>query len=352
MSYLAGHVGISPNKLADHEIDSMIWGWYDNHVALWFNLLRLYVMADVKDHGGLNTAGSFPKYDDGRIEIDPNIILPKADKPISWSWPGGDDPTNYPQWISIRLMIPRVNAHCIDLRALLRTEAIVVLMATGKWKRQSNFRIDFDYPKLADRLAYRFDGNIPEMNDWNLGEHHVNLPLIDKGVIWLALTKYVIHNHLYYHFYSAACVLSQLLLTVVPDSAEGQVWLMEKVEVCLPRFGSVRGKYTFFKNSDSGFADSTPLEEWHYIQSNVESLYITAVVVATCVSLASGLDVPLNGTSNAYVYYSNVAAKPKVWKIPCKYNDMSGYFRKRNTLTVSGLPYIGTPYACYPLNLT
>ncbi|MCB8813867.1 hypothetical protein LJD41_26280, partial [Escherichia coli] len=86
------------------------------------------------------------------------------------------------------------------------------------------------------------------MDDWILGKSERDFPLSDKRVIWLALRKYVVANNLYNQFYSAASVLSQLLLTVIPDSAEGQVWLTEIVEVGLPRFGSVRGWYPFLTN--------------------------------------------------------------------------------------------------------
>lgn len=390
MVELQSRVALSQEELINHETQSMLWEWYDNHVALLFNLIRLYVMAELKESGGLKTTGTFPKYDDGHVQIDPNFRLLKPDEEISWSWPGGKESENYPRWTSTQSNLPEHNVPHIDLRALLRAEAIVVLLATSKWRRQSNFRIDFDYPKLADQLVYRYTRNIQELDDWILGKSERDFPLSDKRVIWLALRKYVVANNLYNQFYSAASVLSQLLLTVIPDSAEGQVWLTEIVEVGLPRFGSVRGWYPFLTNGEAALIQETALEDWAYLKANPGLLYSTAISVATllpygiaarnnnprnrrqnivlerdrnlikqpetfvaaCLSLASGLNIPLNGSENAYVFYPGITSENKVWALPCKFKQDAGYLREGDKLVVTGLPYIGSPYVCYPLDLT
>lgn len=53
----------------------------------------------------------------------------------------------------------------IDLRPLTEEKAKVVLMMTGEWKPQTNYKLDFYTPRLADKIMYRFRNPISSLNE-------------------------------------------------------------------------------------------------------------------------------------------------------------------------------------------
>ncbi|ADQ54105.1 capsid protein [Tuber aestivum virus 1] len=379
--------GLQTTNVSNHSVSVSSWRWYDNHVTLLFNLLRLYVMADLQLKGPITT-GSYPKYDDGHVEIDLNAGLPLPDETIVWSWPGSKNSLNYPEWGNFTEYMPLNDEAYIDVGGLLPEEVKMVLMATGAWERQTNFKLDFPTPKLAERIYYRYPSKVTMIDDWLDGEiPDINFGLPNPKVVWNAIRKYVTTNNLYNQFYSAAAIINQVMLTPLPDSAEGMSWLIHEAQVVLPKFGSVRGRYPFLLRGEGALIQAKALEDWTMLQTNPNLLFSTSMVTASlfniglavrdsmlrgiandslsgvdtslfqqpelawaaAVSLACGIDVPLNGMSNCYVYYPTLADSNVRLALPALIKTPRGYWIEGDSIVIDGVPFVGSPYVLYPL---
>lgn len=276
----------------------------------------------------------------------------------------------------------------IDLRPLTEEEAKVVLMMTGEWKPQTNYKLDFYTPRLADKIMYRYRNPISSLNEWLEAEGASPIYYLPKSrVIWSALRKYVTHNSLYNQFYTATNIVAQIMLTVYPDTAEGMTWLTHVPEVHLPKFGSVRGRYPFLNSGEAAFIQAKALEDWAALIAKPELLFTYGMMLAStlniglavrdakaslligedkssfddtlfltpetffasAVSLATGLDAPLNGMGDVYVFYPELVNINEVWEVPAVILEPNGYLIKNNHILSTGVPFVGSPYLVYPL---
>lgn len=379
--------GFQNNIIAEHIYNVADWKWYDNHVALLVNLLRFYILSDLNERSKLST-GKFPVYDDGHVIIDLNDTLPLEDKVIDWTWPGRRVDESYPYWNPMTEFLPVTDDPHIDLRPLTEEEAKVVLMMTGEWKPQTNYKLDFYTPRLAEKILYRYRNPISSLNEWLDAEGTAPTYYLPKSrVIWSALRKYVTHNNLYNQFYTATNIVAQVMLTVYPDTAEGMTWLTHVPEVHLPKFGSVRGRYPFLNSGEAAFIQAKALEDWAALIAKPELLFTYGMMLAStlniglavrdakaslligedkssfddtlfltpetffasAVSLATGLDAPLNGMGDVYVFYPELVNINETWEVPAVILEPNGYLIKDNHILSTGVPFVGSPYLVYPL---
>lgn len=379
--------GLQSNIIAEHTHNVAGWRWYDNHVALLVNLLRFYILSDLDERSKLST-GKFPVYDDGHVIIDLNDTLLLEDKAVDWTWPGRRVDESYPYWNPMTEFLPVTDDPHIDLRPLTEEEAKVVLMMTGEWKPQTNYKLDFYTPRLAEKIMYRYRNPISSLNEWLDAEGTAPTYYLPKSrVIWSALRKYVTHNNLYNQFYTATNIVAQVMLTVYPDTAEGMTWLTHVPEVHLPKFGSVRGRYPFLNSGEAAFIQAKALEDWAALIAKPELLFTYGMMLAStlniglavrdakaslligedkssfddtlfltpetffasAVSLATGLDAPLNGMGDVYVFYPELVNINETWEVPAVILEPNGYLIKDNHILSTGIPFVGSPYLVYPL---
>ncbi|KAG2734162.1 hypothetical protein G9P44_002168 [Scheffersomyces stipitis] len=376
--------GLNSTAIMTH-INALVgYRWRDNHVGLLFNLIRLYIILDLNERGELNT-GQFPIFDEEGVFIELSFDTQKDSGPSDYFFPGGREYLNYPQYHHVDSYLPEAEDAHIDLRGFDEREAILILLMLGKWESQTNFKVDFDSEKLCDRVYYRFDHEISTIDNWFDEKSEIKLP--NSIEVLEVLRKYVVSNNLYNQVFTALNIASQLLVTAVPDSAEGMVWLKQVVEVALPRFTSVRGRYPFFVLSDPGLLDLDAVNEWASFVENPYLLFTRALALAeavniglsiresrvkrlvgsshfeeryflqpetmfaAAVSLATGLDIPLNGMSGVYVFYPEVSRAAKVLSVEAdSISPQDGLIVREQNIISIGVPSVASPFLIYPLN--
>lgn len=81
-----------------------------------------------------------------------------------------------------------------------------------------------------------------------------------------------------------------------------------------------------------------------------DTLFLTPeTFFASAVSLATGLDAPLNGMGDVYVFYPELVNINETWEVPAVILEPNGYLIKDNHILSTGIPFVGSPYLVYPL---
>lgn len=80
-----------------------------------------------------------------------------------------------------------------------------------------------------------------------------------SAVAWSAIISYVNNNRLYDQFSVALHIVTSLMYQMVPQTADGQIWLSYDWRVSLPAFSSIRGRYTFLNEGVAGYGNQRAL---------------------------------------------------------------------------------------------
>ncbi|KAG2734505.1 hypothetical protein G9P44_002511 [Scheffersomyces stipitis] len=373
--------GLQTSTIDDHFDEFSSTNWYDNHVSLLINILRLYLLLDLAEKKGLQT-GRFPPLNNKTYEVDVNNILRFPDTPIKFSWPGGCKKKGYPKFEYADDFFPTSSSPYVDLRALDIDEARIVLFMTGEWKAQTNFKVDFDSSMLCNEIFYRYRKPINELDLFYSNSDDFRMP--KSHVVLSALRKYVVSNCLYYQFHVASDLISQLMLTIFPENVEGMTWLQHTAEINLPLFGSIRGRYPFLCQGENAISRPDHIKEWALFVANPYLLFSRSLVLATCfniglavrdfkvrnglaskeaiesfflepdsfyasaISLATGSEFPKNEMTNACLFY------PSLVKICGSYSVPISLLRNQseiieNDCVFHDVPFVGSPYTSYPI---
>lgn len=372
--------GLQMSSIDDHFDEFSSTNWYDNHVSLLINILRLYILLDLAEKKGLQT-GRFPPLNNKTYEVDVNNILPFPDTPVKFSWPGGSEKKGYPNFVYANDFFPTSSSPYIDLRGLDIDEARIVLFMTGEWKAQTNFKVDFNSSKLCNEIFYRYRKPINELDLW-YNSDDFGMPM--SHVVLSALRKYVVNNSLYYQFHIASDLISQLMLTIFPENVEGMTWLQHTAEINLPIFGSIRGRYPFLCQGETAIARPDHIKEWALFIANPYLLFSRSLVLATCfniglaardfrirnslslketieeffldsesfyasaISLATGSEFPKNEMTSACLFYPSLLETCGTYSVPVSLLQNQSEIIVDNCV-FHDVPFVGSPYTSYPI---
>jgi len=284
-SFLKSHGGLQNNVLSAHIAQMERWNWHDNQVSLLVNMLR-YSLLKRLEEGNVGTGlnGNLPSYDDGHVRVNRNEYFPQGypQEVATLRWPCGNVEDNIPHFHHANDYIPATGGQMIDVSCLTEKEARFVLLMLGKWNRTTRYRLDFDLPKLVDGVAYRRAQPVGGLVEF-IGEGPNVEPMpqtLTSGEAWRTLLSYVAHNGLYGSFSVALNVIISMMAQMVPATAEGHVWLEEELQVVLPRFEAVRGRYPFFNEGEKAFVSHRALAEWRMLNAKQERILLLANIYA------------------------------------------------------------------------
>ncbi|KAG2734163.1 hypothetical protein G9P44_002169 [Scheffersomyces stipitis] len=382
---LSKQLGISRATVSSHWRDAFNWTWYDNQIALLVNLLRFFYLSELSSKGAF-TKGTFPKCGDSNIHVDINAAFKFVDDEVTWHWPGQRSGRNYPVWRYISDELPSTGEiPFVNLKGLLEEEAKIVLMMMGQWISQTNCKLDFSYPVLARQVDYRYDSRIASLEEWLSGsETSIDYQIPRPGLIWSALCKYVMVNRLQNQFHKAANIVAQLFLTVCPRNFEDMTWLTHPTRITLPRFGSVRGRYSILTNGIPALLEAKALEDWKEIRNNPDILFSLGIILATAfniglakrdflfsnkslprtehidvalsvssfnffesaVAFATGLPYPVKGREDLYLTFPTLINPNTTYRFPISEVEMQ---QSEKGIVCHGVPFVGSPFVCFPL---
>nr|ATL63194.1 gag-pol fusion protein [Saccharomyces uvarum virus L-A-10560] len=387
LNELKSTCGIPGNAVTSHAYNITSWRWYDNHVALLMNMLRAYHLQVLTEQGQYS-AGEYPMYHDGHVKIKLDVTVSDDSAPNGFKWPGDRTSDSFPEWAQFSESFPSIDVPYIDVRPLTVTEVNFVLMMMSRWHRRTNLAIDYEAPVLADKFAYRHAITVQDADEWIEGDRTDDQFKPPSSKVMLsALRKYVNHNRLYNQFYTAAQLLSQIMMKPVPNCAEGYAWLMHDALVNIPKFGSIRGRYPFLLAGDAALIQATALEDWSAIMAKPELIFTYAMQVAVALNTGlylrrvkktgfgttiddsyedgaflqpetfvqaalaccTGQDAPLNGMSDVYVTYPDLLELDALTRVPVTVIEPAGYNIVDGALEVTGVPIACSPYTIFPV---
>ncbi|KAL4569910.1 hypothetical protein LXL04_025557 [Taraxacum kok-saghyz] len=234
-----------------------LWSWRDNHTTLLVNIALRYVLITKTIETSGDIDNKLPEFNDGTLRINPNYGMRMASDSC-WDtkeWPAGTDADKpYP---------------AIDLRGMDKVQARFITLMLGAWKSRSNLRLDFELPKLADKIYFP-----ATVSDQKLDI----LTPPTSGIAWSAILSYVSINRLYEHFSVALHIVTSLKYQMVPVTADGQIWLTYDWRVSLPSFSSIRGRFAFLNEGEAAYGSRRALNEWPYITYGLEAIHLMAMV--------------------------------------------------------------------------
>lgn len=198
----------------------------DSHIALLVALLSLYYSRRAHESGAVEDIG---EYNDGHIKVSGKNLIVKA--PTTDDWRLGEIVDNNPFDATTVQTPPQ--GQTISLLGFTDAEANVVLTLLSGKNKTSQFAFDLQIPELADRV-----------NVTNKEASFSRAPKdVKASVVLSALDKYVYRHRLEAVFGSALSIMTQIVLTPVPDTAEGLAWLRRRRSVVLPKFRAWRAAY-------------------------------------------------------------------------------------------------------------
>lgn len=389
LSELRNVTGLPTQQVYNHANNTVGWNWQDNHVALLINSMRAYFLKKLEEVGQLGS-GYVPEYNDGHVKTEA-----RGDQydstPYKFDWPSGDNDSDHPDWAHFFEPMPSIDVPYVDLRGNTQQESAFLLMMMARWKRTSNYIIDFDFPMLTDRMAYRSQFPVPGPNmrlDPEVTDYELKMP--SSSEIWSAIRKYVSHNRLYNQFYTSAYLLAQIMVRPVANNAEGMAWTMSDPVMMIPKFASCRGRYTFINSGEAALIHATALEDWREIAPCPEMIFNASIVISSLVNIglysrsfkralgvtgyddaytfetylkpetfmasamteACGFDAPLNGMDSVFVHYPEDVDRDTLHYVKAKVYEPDGYdYDVDKGIKVIGVPLAVSPYMVYPLAL-
>lgn len=378
--------GITAQNAYTHAANVASWNWEDNHVALLVNILRAHHLKQLEESGTLGK-GQIPAYNDGHVSIPATGDLESAE-PYRFSWPAGQDPALHSEWLWFNEAVPIADVPYLDCRGNTPAETDFILMMMSSWERKSNYIVDFDMPKLAEKFCYRAHGPSIRPDEWIDGDiPSPDYPTPSAATMWSAYRKYVTHNRLFNQAYTAMYLFTQMLVRPVSNSAEGMAWTHATPHLVLPRFKSVRGRYTFLLEGEGALIQAGALTDWNMALSS-ETILNTAATsmsvliniglyarlyrgsidgrelddsrdltlfakpetfIAAALSYATGHEAPLNGMGGAYLFYPQHVDTNTITQLSAKVYEQEGYDTYPGGINVLGVPLAANPYTVYPL---
>jgi len=354
--------------------------------------------AEASDTGDLKAG--MPHYNDGHVRIDRDAVAGLNQEPgDGFRWPGNLDEDSWPGFERTTEYAPAVITEMIDCRSLTQRQTLFVLMMTGAWKRRSKYMLDFDTPRLSAGIVYRSD-HVIDMIGWlqaDAGQQQLDMPApLSSADAWGALAAYVGQNRLFNQFSTALYLVCGAMCQMLPATAEGQLWLTREVQLKIPQFKSVRGRFPFFNEGEAALLNHRALQEWSYINNTLERIALMGSIMAqayqtglairnirlnieeeprdiytsklafqkmenhysAAMAEALRIPVPLSGMSEAYIYYSDEfdgrLADSWVQTVTPFQTPAPGYesVERRNChcLRVWTLPMAGVPTLLLPLD--
>lgn len=392
--------GVQTQVNATHVAQAQAADWRDNQTALLINCLRYAVLKRLEeDSVDEDLTGYLPGYNDGHVIIDQNAHWPlyyPQSAGVTLEWPGGNDEANYPGYNRVQSIIMEdFGQNVISLENMSTPAARFILAMCGAWERKSRYSLDFSSPMLSEAIHYRRRDTI-DMNAWLAPEIGVGavVPVpLTSGEAMAALREFVARNKLYNNYSDALAVVSEVMLSMVPDTAEGQAWLQVPRTVVMPTFFASRARYPFLIDGEAALINHRAFNEFHFIGNSIERIFLAANIktmaamtglyarslrrmnedapadilltnevmingrfqysAAVSESLRTG--VPVTGASGAYVVFENVSDGVFQSNILVEVNvpRADGYVitntAGRNVLTVSHIPPPGVPLLILPL---
>ncbi|UHK03130.1 MAG: coat protein [Sanya totivirus 6] len=274
--------------LANHMERALAFSWRDNHVPLLVNMLR-YVLIRCVEEQRQSGHLRFGRYSDGHVSIDMDQFwpahYPQADAPFG-DWPGDLLTENYPDIEELSSTFPISDTPAIDLRNMDKTDMQFVLLMLGKWQRTTRYRLDFSTPRLCNRVLYRgnhrrekilefLHSNDPRLVSYD--DLSPPPPPYTAAQAWRALRGYVSNNRLFDQFSAALMVIVSTMYQFKPVTAESVYWLKPRLEVTLPIFDSVRGRYPFLNVGEAAFISQRGLREWSFIGGSLAKINLMAL---------------------------------------------------------------------------
>nr|QED43027.1 unknown [Ambrosiozyma totivirus A] len=381
------NTGATAQAVHAHGYNVANWSWEDNHTTLLVNLLRLYHLKKLEEDG-LIGKGELPEYNDGHVRIANFGDVTSLDT-FKLNWPCGKNAEGYPEWALFNEVLPSIDVPYIDLRGNSVAEAEIILMMTAAWSRTSNLIIDYNLPRLCERLAYRANHPIGKPDEWiEAGMKDEDFPVPPSKLIWNAYRKYVSHNRLFNQAFTATYILSQMMVRPFSNSAEGMIWTKATPVLALPTFKSARGRYPFLLTGEAALIQASALSDWNSIGNSPDSINTVATVLASAINIglyarsfkavvdgaviddsydlslfirpetfvasalanATGFDAPLNGSDGCYIYYDQFVDVTQINSIEATVFEGDGYdYTPAEGLKVIGTPLATNPYLIYPL---
>nr|WEL36414.1 capsid protein [Bursera graveolens associated totivirus 1] len=276
--------GMIPTNLQGHIQTMSHWNWADNHTTLLLNMLRFtFIRRMTSSVSNINT--NLGTYNDGHVSINMDQFW-GTEYPATFDfgreWPGGNADANYPDYVRLNESAPTYDYSAVDLRGLSAVQARYVLLMLGSWRRRSRLRADFATARLIDNVYYRSDMAIPSLDDWIVEENPRGPVAAAPEVIgwqqsWSALKTYVTQNRLYDHFSTALYLFCASFYQYEPVTAESVYWLALDWNLSLPKFSSIRGRYSFLNEGEAALVSHRALSEWGYISGSLEKINLMAL---------------------------------------------------------------------------
>nr|WIL96217.1 coat protein [Carrot-associated toti-like virus] len=274
--------GMATNLWSQHMGMVKNWSWADNHVTLLVNMLRYVLIKRIQSETDTGLDAGLGEYDDGHITIDSDqwfgAAYPAAADWNGWPFTGID---NIPTYARLTDTAPGEASEALDLRNLSPRESAFVLLMCADWGRKSRLRLDFQLPALGNNFHYRAEAEAEGFAGWITGTRaegqQAPAPPSWEDA-WTALKKYVNQNRLYDHFSTALYVIACATYQFAPVTAESQAWLSINWHLSLPRFSSIRGRYTFLNEDEAAFISHRALNEWSYFSVDPKRINLLCLV--------------------------------------------------------------------------
>ncbi|ABN68085.2 Major viral coat protein [Scheffersomyces stipitis CBS 6054] len=335
--------------------------------ALLVNLIRLYHLTLLNEEGDLRNVKNI-RYDDGHSTAHTSWPREIGEK---WNWPNSSSSEEYPEFISLdETSEQQSHSMVLDFTGLSDEEITIMWRMCSRWCQRTNFKLDFELPKLASRIYCKSSRTMP--NFLEVEEVRTRNPkrIPKSSQIWDLIVKYVRRNRLESQARSSCLVISHIMLSLLPDTLEGLSFLSERVEIHLPSLFSLR------QLSSDKEENERMLNDWRQIEKYPAIIFNYGLFVANCfpiglmkrelfptegvhekdlvnamVSYATGIGVASFDNSNLFVSYPNlVDTKNRVFAVKANVEEEKGYSVENDIVSSFGFPCFGNPYLFHPLH--
>ncbi|QUE40562.1 coat protein [Tea-oil camellia-associated totivirus 1] len=273
------------------------WDWCDSQVGLLVNMVRYAMIMKLEEIGDVKNGEDY-KWDDYSQD---GIIVNRSNmmKPIKkgdFFWPGGEFADGYPETCVIAGELYHHSDDSINVAMLKQFEARFVILMLGKWKRQTNYLLDFELDKLVDRIMFRADKNddIPNLTEWTKEEEgdefYDEVPKrLTSEEAWNVVFKYVKANRLYRQYWQAMCIINQVTAQFMPDGIEAQAWLDNEIGIKIPKFRACRGRLTFLIKDKPALLGDREYYSWLNTSKYIESNLMAGIIMAQLIETGIGV---------------------------------------------------------------